>query len=61
MRNRSEKVKLVKESEYHAVDKGTVPENVGLAVMITRQVTWEGMVARSEGCSGRDSWQKIKM
>jgi hypothetical protein len=42
MRNRSEKVKLVKESEYHAVDKGkgTVPENVGLAVMITRQVTW---------------------
>jgi len=47
MRNRSEKVKLVKESEYHAIDKGKVPENVGLAVMITRQVTWEGIVARS--------------
>jgi hypothetical protein len=50
MRNRFEKVKLVKESEYYAIFKGTVPENVGLAVMITRQVIWEGMVTRSEGC-----------
>lgn len=41
---------MVKEGEYHAIDKGTVPENVGSAVMITRQVTWVGMVARSEGC-----------
>ena len=43
MRNRSEQVKLVKDSKYHAIDKGTVPENVGSAVMITRQVTWGGM------------------
>jgi hypothetical protein len=43
MRNRSEQVKLVKDSEYHAIDKGTVPEYVGSAVMITRQVTWGGM------------------
>jgi hypothetical protein len=43
-------VKLVKESEYHAIDKGTVPENVDLALMITRQVMWEVMVTRSEGC-----------
>jgi hypothetical protein len=50
MQNRFEEVKLVKESEYHAIDKGRVPENVGLAVMITRQVIWEGMVTRSEGC-----------
>jgi hypothetical protein len=35
-------VKLVKESEYYAIDKGKVPEIVGLAVMITRQVTWDG-------------------
>jgi hypothetical protein len=59
MRNRSEEEKLVKESEYQATDKGTVLENVGLAVMITRQVIWEGMVARSDGCCGRDSWQKM--
>jgi hypothetical protein len=40
MRNRFEKVKLVKESEYYAIYKGIVPKNVGLAVMITSQVIW---------------------
>jgi hypothetical protein len=45
MRNRFEEMKLVKECEYHAIDKGTILENVGLAVMITRQVIWKGMVA----------------
>jgi hypothetical protein len=57
MRNRSEEVKLVNESEYCAIDKGTVLENVGLAVMITRQVIWEGMVVRmkaiDDGTHGR--------
>jgi hypothetical protein len=50
MRNRSKEEKLEKESEYHAIDDGTVLENVGLAVMTRRQVIWEGMVARSEDC-----------
>lgn len=34
MKIRSEEVKAVKESDCHAIYKGTVPENMGLAAMI---------------------------